>query len=243
MPGNETFVLCSSKTAKSLYSIDSNPIWSFRIRDYDIENTTDDMVICGSVKVVVRFGMSANLNITHEFIFHDGLLGFSPSTDLQIDFARPVRYFSISCDTKWCFGISLNENTTIASGQSTSPYFAYNNNATSDKRWYDRNISERLITDCTILLPIPYLTAKVRTIYIRAAESPGNINGYNIGKSNRNMEINIRLNNPLRMPHLDIFILRNDFKLERLTWPQFLTIFDRNSVVYQRHSYITEYGT
>ena len=94
---------------------------------------------------------------------------------------------------------------------------------------------------CTISLPTPYLTANIRSIYIRATDNYSSSN-YNIGKVNRMMEVFITMSAPIRMPILEVFILKNDFKLERLVWQKFLALFDHNSVIYQQHTYIAEYG-
>ncbi len=205
MPGEETYILCSSSAIRDKYSIDNAPIWNFHIREYDLANFGDpklafdnsklalsslafddfEMVESDQVKLQLQFytitstigrsglsyntGSTTNTNIsnianignitTKEFTFRKTTLGcYSPTSELRVEFAVPVKYFTIACDSKWCFGISLNENTAGVDGEKrTSQYSLFNNDQSSDIRWYNRNASERLITACTILLPIPYL--------------------------------------------------------------------------------------
>ncbi len=61
-----------------------------------------------------------------------------------------------------------------------------------------------------------------------------------MGSSDRNMNIHIEFTEPLRMPELEVYILKDDFTLERINWWQLKKLFDHNAEIMQRHNYIND---
>jgi hypothetical protein len=236
MLGKETFLIASSSDHSNVYTLNGDPIWSFSVKSFMIESAFDYVdvkFIFSSARDVVQKSFKFTRNITGDF----GQL-----EELLSSFDSPMKKITITSNSKWCFCISINDS---MKGQQ----YIYQDNYSDysvDKNWYDRDSSERLIISCELLLPPLLLTSDVKMIFIRASDgiqNNTNFNGYNIGYAlpSSEMKVNITFSDPIRSPFLMIFVLRKSFKLDRLNWWQFMTLFKHDIPVRQRHNYIVEY--
>lgn len=210
-----------------------------------------------NLEVIFRFYSSTSVELgTKTFTFQKNILGtYSPTSDLWIRPNALTRSFTIDCNIKWCFSIKINGITVLPHHATTrsglvfteplseayilSEYKPYNNSDSSNIRWYDRATTERLLYSCSLIIPPLYLSSRVIKVFIRASDNY-NTRGYNIGIADRDMMVYIDFAEPLRMPVLEVFVLKDDFTLKQLTWQQFQQLFDHNSVIVQRHSYTVE---